>query len=225
MADASVGLALFDEARSRARGQAGWTRRQPAAQAIARSMEHKVLQGMTPEQQFKALRDIPEAADLQARRQEWAAGQLPQEYENRLVFIHAHTVIYALDAIGKTLDKLTEMSNLPGVAAARDGYRTALPDLVPVRDSAHHTEDRARGLDKKGHPLKLQPINNGMFNAAEGTALILSALNDDKLGYTTNDGHYGEIEVSINSVEAAQTAIQQTFDAFSWRGPAHTVPR
>jgi hypothetical protein len=164
-------------------------------------------------------------ADLQARRQEWAAGHMPDDYQHRLPYIHAHTVVYALDSIGKTLDKLAEISGIPpAVTAAQDYFRMALPNLVHVRDSAHHIEDRAQGLDKRGRPLVLQPVNNRMFNAPNGF-LGLSNLNGNKLGYTASDGHYREIEISANSVQAAQAAIQQTIDALSWRGPAHTVPR
>lgn len=185
LADAAVGLALFEDTMAkRAAMSAGSPVRQP----------HR------------------------------APGQMPTSYEHRLVFIYAHTVLYALDAIGKVLDKLAEDTTLPsGVAAARDQYRVALPDLVQVRDSAHHTEDRARSLDRKGKPLTLQPVNNGLINAPNGV-LALSNLDRNKLGYTASDGHYREIEIGSASVAAAQTAIQQVLDAFSWRGPSRTIP-
>ena len=169
LADASVGLALFEEARARPRQQPGWMRRQAAAQAIAQSMDRGLPHDMTPQEQFEARSSIPEAADLHVRRQEWAAGQMPEGYEQRLVFIHAHTVLYALDAVGKTLDRLAEMSDVPAqVAVARDLYRAALPDLVDVRDSAHHTEDRGRGRGKFNRPLTMQPIDNRLINAPSG---------------------------------------------------------
>jgi hypothetical protein len=224
LADASVGLALFEEARSRPRSGPGGVRRQQAALAISRAMESQLPGNLTAEQRFLALRDIPDAADLQVRRQEWAAGRLPDSYEHRLPFIHAHTVVYALDGIGKALDQLAGISGLPaGVTAARDGYRAALPELVAVRDSAHHTENRAQGLDRRGQPLVLQPISNQMIEAPNG-ALVLSSLNGNKLAYTASDGYYKEAEISPKSVKAAQDAIQQTIDAFSWKGPAHLTP-
>jgi len=187
-------------------------------------MENQLTGNLQPRERMAALQDIYEAADLQARRQEWAAGRMPDNYQHRLPFIHAHTVVYALDSIGKALDALTGISGLPAaVTTARDGYRAALPNLVHVRDSAHHVEDRARGLDRRGRPLVLQPVDNQMFNAPNGM-LGLSNLNGNKLGYTASDGHYHEIEISANSVQAAQAAIQQTLDAFSWRGPTRAVP-
>jgi len=224
LTDASVGLALFEEARSRPWPKPGWMRRQATAQVIAQAMESQLPGNLTPEQRFAAQRDIPDAADLEARRQEWAAGHMPEKYERRLPFIHAHTVVYALDSIGKVLRILAAINGVPAaVKAAHDAYLAALPDLIHVRNSAHHTEDRARGIDRRGHPIALQPVNNQMFNAPNGL-LGLSNLNGNILGYTANDGHYREIEISTKSVAAAQTAIQQTLDALSWRGPVRTVP-
>lgn len=224
LADASIGLTLFEEAVSRPKSEPGRIRRREAARIIAQAMENQFTGNLPPSERMATLQGISEAADLQARRQEWAAGRVPDAYQHRLPFIHAHTVVYALDSIGKTLDTLAGISGLPAaVTAARDGYRAALPDLVHVRDSAHHVEDRARGLDRRGRPLVLQPVDNQMFKAPNGM-LGLSNLNGNKLGYTTSDGHYRETEISANSVHAAQAAIQQTLDAFSWRGPTRTVP-
>jgi hypothetical protein len=224
LVDASVGLALFGDVRSRPTPAQGWIQRQPAARAIARAMESQLPADLTPKQRFAALRDIPEAADLEARRQEWAVGQIPESYQHRLPFIHAHTVLFALDAIGKALGRLVGVDGIPaGVVAAREGYKTALPHLVDVRDSAHHVEDRARGLDRRGQSLDLQPVNNSAFNAPNGI-LGLSNLNGNQLGYTASDGHYREVDISATSVRAAQTAIQGVLDALSWRGPARTVP-
>lgn len=222
---ASVGLALFEQARAQPRTAPRQSQeRQLRAQAIERTLERQLPATLTPQERFSALRDISETADIQARRLEWAAGQPPESYKQRLPIIHAHTVVFALDNIGKTLEVLARIDGLPsGVATAQDGYRTDLPDLVKVRDSAHHTEDRARGLDRKGRPLVLQPVDNGVVSAPNGF-VGLSNLFNNRLGYTASDGHYCEVEVSAQSVAAGQTAIQRVLDAFSWRGPARTAP-
>lgn len=227
LADASVGLALFQQAqgRPRARPHERAAQRQARVQALQRVLESQIPATLVPQQRFEAIRDTHESADLQARREQWAAGQVPGDYENRLFFIYAHTVLFALENISKTLSVLTDRMPVPaGVGAARDGYAQALPDLVHVRDTAHHIEDRARGLDRNRNPLVLQPVNNGSINAPGG-AVVLSSLCDDRLGYTASDGSLREVEISAQSVAAAQTAIQQSLDAFSWRGPSQTIPR
>jgi hypothetical protein len=227
LADASMGLALFQQARGQPfippyqRAQ----QRQPRVQAIERELETQIPATLTREQRIAAITDIRESADLQARREEWAAGQVPDGYEARLVFIYAHAVVFALDNISKTLGVLADMQVPPGVIAARDAYEQALPDLVHVRDSAHHTEDRVRGLDKKKRPLVLQPVDTRVISAPGGRVLAISGLADNRLGYTASDGNYREVEISAQSVAVAQAAIQQTIDAFSWHGPSETVPR
>lgn len=189
LADASVGLAFFEEVSTRPFRTAGRSH-----------------------------------ADYQVRRAEWANGHMPQEYEHRVPFVYAHTVIYALDAIGKTINVLVEMGISPNITTARDTYESAIPHLKAVRDSAHHVEDRARGVHHGSKPISLQPINNGIIVAPSG-ALALSNLFNNKLGYTAQDGHYREIEINRSVVKAAQSAIQQVLDALTWRGPSRTVPR
>jgi len=154
-----------------------------------------------------------------------AQGNAPRSYLHRLPFIHAHTVLYALDAIDKMLGVLARTSGLPaGITAAQAALRTALPHLTAIRDSAHHLEDRSRGLDRRSAPLPLQPISNQMINAPAGGVLALANLNGAKLGYTIADGRYAEIEISAVSVASAQASIQQAIDAFSWRGHSRTEP-
>jgi hypothetical protein len=167
LADATIGLELFTEAwNTQLTRIPNWKQRQARRRQIAKAMERQLPHELSREQRWEAEKEINFfSADLQARREQWAAGLLPDSYEHRLPLIHAHTVVYALDAIGKILDILAKMELPPGVTDARNGYRSALPHLVAVRDSAHHTEDRARGLGRNQKPLDLQPMNNGSINA------------------------------------------------------------
>jgi hypothetical protein len=225
LAEAALGLTFFEQARSRPRDKLSGTRRSEAVRSVVTQMERQLAGNLTAEQRFEAMTGLNDAADLQVRRQEWAAGVIPDTYLDRLPFFYAHAVLFALDGIGKILAVLADMSGLPaGVAAASSAYEAALPDLVSVRNSAHHTEDRARGLKNGARPITLQPVNNQMIDAPNGV-LVLSSLNGNRLGYTAADGHHREIEMSTASVKAAQAAIQQVLDALSWRGPARTVPR
>ncbi|MXF14398.1 hypothetical protein FQ010_27010, partial [Escherichia coli] len=75
------------------------------------------------------------------------------------------------------------------------------PDLRGVRNSTQHREDRARGLGvgREPKPLNLQPISNTFINAPQG-ALILNNLNGTKFGSTMSDGHYGEVDISPESL-------------------------
>jgi hypothetical protein len=225
LADAAVGLAGLQEAVNRMQSwKPGWSRRRNATTAVAHAMEAELPATLTMQQRFAASNEISLAADLQVRRAEWAEGSMPEDYAFRVAFIHAHTVLYALDSIGKTIEVLARMGLPEGVATASTAFRSALPGLTDVRDSAHHIEDRARGLAKSGQPLDLRPVDSGALIAPDGRMLGLSNLNGNKLGYTANDGEYREIEISPASVAAAQEAIQCVLDAFTWTGQGKTVP-
>jgi hypothetical protein len=155
---------------------------------------------------------------------EWESGKAPEDYLQRLPFIHAHTVLYALDGVSKALGVLAKMSDLPeGVAAASEAFAEALPAVVQIRNSAHHVEDRARAKGPNERAINLQPIDNNMIKSAGG-ALVLSSLNNNRLGYTLADGYYDEVEISESSVDAARQAVQTVLDALDWRGPRRFVP-
>jgi len=136
----------------------------------------------------------------------------PEGYRRRAPFIYAHTVVYSLDAIWKTLGLLARTPGLPSnIGAIYDEYKQALPRLKSVRDSAHHLEDRARRMGRNEEPLNV-PV------------LSISNLFGDKLNYTGADGSQAEIAISPASVAAAQKAIQKTLTSFAWTGSGYDVP-
>jgi hypothetical protein len=57
-----------------------------------------------------------------------------------------------------------------------------------------------------------------------GGALVLSVLNNNRSGYTLDDGYYDEVEISESSVNAAREAVQAVLDALDWRGPSRLAP-
>src|SRR5271167_2713748 len=100
---------------------------------------------MTPEERWKADERARFDAERLLARAQWEAGKTPDEYLRRLPFIHAHTVLFALDGVSKALAVLAKTPDLPpGAAFASDAFTTALPSVVEIRNSAHHVEDRAR---------------------------------------------------------------------------------
>lgn len=38
------------------------------------------------------------------------------------------------------------------------------------------------------------------------------------------DGHFGEVDVSPESMEKLKSIIQKTFNAFEWEGPKQHLP-
>lgn len=149
---------------------------------------------------------------------------VPPEYENREPILHAHTVLFAMDGISKTLGKLAlNPLSTSATGAALVEFREALPNLLEVRNSAHHLEDRSRGLDRAGNPIELRPLVDGPFDAPGG-ALMLGNLLNDALVYTLNDGRAGRLEISRETVEVGRQAIQATIDSFTWIGSGRDSP-
>ena len=122
--------------------------------------------------------------DRELCREKVRAGVLPQQLRHMLPFIHAKAFIYALDGVGKIMKVLAARGDAPAAAdSAVQGFYDHFPTLVAVRDSTQHMEDRGRGLDRKGNPLQLKPIQNGLINAPQG-ALALNNLNGNRFGTT-----------------------------------------
>jgi hypothetical protein len=145
-----------------------------------------------------------------------------------LPFLYAKSCLYALNTIAKALRTLAMMPGLPaGIAQARDDFEARFPTLVAVRDSAHHPEDRIRGVRGRAGretPIATQPIMNEVVHAPGGGVIMLDTLNNNRYGGTLADGTYSEVEISAATVAGAQQVIQQVVDAFSWRGPRQHRP-
>ncbi len=190
--------------------------------AVEAALEAELPADLTPEQRWHRHQETRDRAEAVVKRERWAAGHMPKAYLFRLPFVHAHSVLYALDGTGKALSVLARIGP-PGVAAAQAALAAALPSVVVVRNSAHHVEDRARGKGRSERDLELQPVDNAMVRAPGG-ALILSSLNGNRLGYTGEDGAYGDVDISAATVALAQSSVQQGIDAYAWSGPPRTVP-
>jgi hypothetical protein len=149
-------------------------------------------------------------------RRRWALGELPRSVAHHLPFLYARAFLFALDSIEKLLNVLSE-SPVPTAAADAAGHLVAaVPGVRQVRDTAHHQEDRIRGLDRRGKPLDLKPIDSGGIHAPGG-ALVLNNLNGTRYGCTVEDGRFVEVEVTPASLIAARDAIQEVLDSVSWR--------
>ncbi len=155
------------------------------------------------------------------KREQWAQGRLPREFEHNKAFIFARAFLYALDAFDKFLQVLSQDGAVPArVAELHNQFGQEFPDLRGVRNTAQHLEDRARGLGARRdpQPLNLQPIDNKMVSAPNGGVLMLNCLNGTKYGSTMADGHYGEVDVSPESMEKLQRILQEVLNSFQWRG-------
>lgn len=160
--------------------------------------------------------------ELQAKREKWKRGILPESYQRQLIFMHAKSFLLALDRIDRIFGVLVKMTNLPeAVVKAKQAFDAALPTLRGVRNSVAHHEDRSRGLGKEGKPLSLKPVDNQLARSPGGF-LILESLIGSNFGSTMADGQYGEVPVTSASLAAANQLVQASIQAFRWKGhPRH----
>ena len=166
-------------------------------------------------------------AEVRLKREKWGRGSIPLNHQHQFIFLHAKSFLYAMDTIDKFLKVLSEEPGSPH--KIRDLHAQIgkdFPDLRAVRNSAQHLEDRARGLGagRVPKPLKLKPLDNGFINAPQG-ALMLNNLFGTKFGCTMADGHYGEVDISAESLHKLQLVIQEVFNSFEWEGPKDHLPR
>ena len=223
--EANAALHLFASAqatRPSFPGREMWERDSQRRAEIQRLVEQE-LSGLMSHENWET---IHFESEVRFKREKWANGGIPREFEHNLPFIYARAFLYALDAFDKFLGVLAKEPNVPPrVAQLHEQIATNFPDLRGVRNSSHHLEDRSRGLGagRNPQPLELKPISNNLINAPGG-ALVLNCLNGSKYGATMADGHYGEIDVSPESMQRLQSVLQELLSLFRWRGPKQHAP-
>ena len=221
LSDAAIALGWFVSERNKRSGdRAVWDR----SSAIRRQAEAAV------EADSRSLSSVHDrdarqiAVDDRALQIAAEQGVVPAAYEHRNVFIHARTFLYSLDTIAKSTRVLATYPDHPEeIVSVIAEWEKVFPNLKGVRDSAHHAEDRARGLGQHQRPLSLKPIGNGLVRA-DGGALILDSLNNDHYGSTMSDGEYGEVPVTVKSLDYARASVQRVIDAYEWQGPGRLTP-
>lgn len=163
--------------------------------------------------------------DRRFKTEKWKNGELPKSHQHRIMFLHARSFLYALDNVEKFLKVISNFNGVPPqVSEQHLQFNKEFPDLTEVRNSAHHLEDRSRGLDKNRKPIKLKPVMEDFIVGSQGD-LILDNLHGSKYGCTMSNGHYGVVDVSLDSLLKVQSIIQNVFDAFEWVGFRHHLPR
>jgi hypothetical protein len=226
LADVAVSLALFEQSRAgiayERDDQEGL---RLAEQTVRARYEIALSRETDPDTTWAMAMAINQQLRAEVQSARWEAGDVPRSYRHRLPFLYAKAFTYALDTIAKTLRTLQNLEGAsPAAGDASDTFGQALPQLIHVRDSAHHPEDRVRGKDGRGRRIALQPIVNDAINAPGAGVLVIDQLINDRYGGTLADGSYGEVEVSLRSATLAQQAIQAALDAWTWKGWSRTAP-
>jgi hypothetical protein len=168
---------------------------------------------------------IREEVERRSKSARWARGEVPRSYAFQRAFIFAHAFLYAVDGFAKSLALLAADAAVSNkLSESVETFSLFFAGVKDVRDSAHHVEDRSRGLDRKGKALDLKPIVNGVINASGVEVLMLGVLVGDRLTYTASSGQPESIAVSAASARQVQVSFQAILDALPWKGPARWLP-
>lgn len=146
--------------------------------------------------------------------------ELHNRYKRAVPFLYAHSYLFSLDNVHKIMGVLAKEDVPLAVIDAIADFQAKFSTLVEIRNSAHHVEDRARGIGKRGKTIKPKPIDTPGIKASGGV-LIMSNLSNNRYGCTLHDGTFGEIEISSIVLTEFQGSIQKILDAFKWTGSDH----
>lgn len=161
-------------------------------------------------------------------RHKWKSA-IPNQLKNKHIFIFAKSFLHALDGFDRFLRVLSKQPDIPdAIIEAHRNFQKDFPDLREVRNTVQHMEDRSRGLGayKKGKgflPIDYKP--NKYFYAPEAKTLVLDMLVGTRYGCTMADGHYGEVDVSSESMLLLQKTLHAALNAFEWSGRKQHEPR
>lgn len=192
---------------------------------LRKAIETQICQenGLDPYRDSEELRF---QTDVRFKKEKWNSGNIPKSLIHSLRFIYAKSFIYSLDTIEKFLNVLKDIEGAP--AEIKNIYAdiaVCFPDLKKVRNTTQHLEARSQGLGagRNPQPMDLQPVDNGSIKVHAGN-LVLSNLSGSKFGSTMDNGHFGEVDVSPDSLEYMRDIIQRVLNSFNWSGPRQHLP-
>jgi hypothetical protein len=221
--EANAALHYFEEARrTRPAPQIGnWD----ADMQRRRQIHEHLVQELDRPLTIADARDIDFRSEVLFKQEEWAQGRLPSQFQMEPQFAFARAFIFAVDAFERLLAKLCQPQFPATLPTLHAEISASFPDLRMVRNSAHHVEDRIRGLASENKPLDRKPIAAGGINAPGGGIVVIGSLCDSRYGATMANGEFGEVDVSKISMLYLQRIFQGVLNSFDWIGPPQHLPR
>lgn len=160
--------------------------------------------------------DIGFEARLRLKREKWSHGILPESFKSYTQFMYARSFLYAFDNFERFLAMMSMAAGAPArLSEIHLEIAKAFPNLREVRNTQHHLDDRFRGIGARKKPIELKHSENTLFN---GKILALTNLNGSNFGSTMADGHYGEVDISVKSMETLQHILTAVLNSFEWNG-------
>jgi hypothetical protein len=138
--------------------------------------------------------------------------------------MHARSFVFAVDNFIRELAQLGQESAVAGaVTTALTQFNSDVPGVVDVRDSLHHQDERARGL-QRGKPIATQPISMPGIEVEPGAQAMFVGTNiiGNTVANTSSDGRLVQMEMSETTIEHMVKALQTVIDSIPWH--SHPAP-
>lgn len=174
--------------------------------------------------------DMLYEVDVRFNREKWA-NKIPESLERKKMLIFAKAFLQSLDGFEKFLKVISQQEHVPdNLKDFHADFGAAFPDLRGVRNTVQHMEDRSRGLSDISKKSVKQRIDfkkpSKVVDAPEGVeVLIFNTLMGTRFGCTKADGHYGEVDISPESMQALQKILHDVLNSFQWEGMKRHEPR
>lgn len=160
--------------------------------------------------------------DLQKRQVNnllWNSGIKPISIKRHEKFIYTKMFIFSLDNIYKFISVLDKEFPEKEIKSVRQAIDDKFPDLINLRNSIHHLEDRIRGIGQYGkviaYGLKSTQLNSGVINNCMSGDLFITTLGSGKIG---------SLEISPETLIEFREYIETVLRKFEWYGSPQIVP-
>lgn len=163
--------------------------------------------------------------ELRLREEEWTRS-LPSNLAHRLTFYHSRAFIFAVDILLKWMSIVSAQCKDAGcdVTQILASVLEKIPNLVKVRDSAYHIEDRSRGLDRYGRPVSWVGPDKAPGQGRPLGWVYVENLINDRYETMLEDGTVGSVEVTEATLRVLEVAVQEMINALEWGGPKEIWP-
>lgn len=160
--------------------------------------------------------------ETRLKREQWSMGIPPRQFWNKPMFLYAKMFLFSVDDFERKLKVLSDEPEVPAILAdLHKQIMSLFPDLRGVRNTAHHMEDRQRGLDRN-KAFTPQPTTTAGIHSLSG--LIFNNLEGTKFGSTMGTGYFGQIDVSDDSMSGLKDILQAVYNSFNWDGHMELLP-
>lgn len=159
------------------------------------------------------------AQKREAKRILWSQGVMPVAIKRHEKYIYAKMFIFSLDNIYKFISVLNKEYPEKNIINEIQCIDDQFPYLIALRNSAHHIEDRIRGIGQYS-----KKIAYDITNEEANLGMVTNCTSGNEFFTTLGDGSIGSIDISSDTLCAFRGYIESILSKFKWQGNSHVKP-